>query len=72
MAIVIGGMQPKPSSRGRHRHSPCLRDVAQAKQGKHQNAKQPTNNTSVSDVNELNSERVVRSIDIYLNALRVV
>lgn len=41
MANVIGGMHPNPSSRGRHKHSPCLRAVEQAKQGKHQNEKQP-------------------------------
>lgn len=41
MDMVMGGMQPKPSSRGRQRHWPYFLVVTQAKQGKHQKAKQP-------------------------------
>lgn len=40
-AVVIGGMSPKASSRGKHRHSPASCAVLQAKQGRHQKAKQP-------------------------------
>lgn len=40
-AKVMGGMNPKESSRGRHKHSPASCAVLQAKQGKHQKAKQP-------------------------------
>lgn len=42
MAKLMGGMGPHPSSRGRHRHWPYLLAVTQAKQGKHQKAKQPS------------------------------
>lgn len=41
-AKVMGGMNPKESSRGRHKHSPASCAVLQAKQGKHQKAKQPS------------------------------
>lgn len=44
MAKVIGGMQPM-SSRGRQRHWPYFFEVTQAKQGQHQKAKQPKQNS---------------------------
>lgn len=40
-AVVMGGMRPKASSRGKHRHSPASCAVLQVKQGRHQKAKQP-------------------------------
>lgn len=46
-AVVIGGMSPKESRRGKQRHSPASRAVLQAKQGKHQKAKQPETKTGV-------------------------
>lgn len=48
-AVVIGGMAPKPSSRGKQRHSPASRAVMQAKHGKHQKAKQPETQTSIQN-----------------------
>lgn len=41
IAKVIGGMAPKESSSGRHKHSPASCAVLHAKQGKHQKARQP-------------------------------
>lgn len=41
IAKVIGGMAPKGSSSGRHKHSPASCAVLHAKQGKHQKARQP-------------------------------
>lgn len=39
-AVVIGGMIPKASNRGKHIHSPASYDVLQVKQGRHQKARQ--------------------------------
>lgn len=44
-AVVMGGMRPKPSSRGRQTHSPASYAVLQVKHGRHQNAKQPEQDT---------------------------
>lgn len=41
MAVVIGGIIPQPSSRGKHTHSPASYDVLQAKQLGHQKERQP-------------------------------
>lgn len=49
-AVVIGGMAPKASSRGKQRHSPASRAVMQAKHGKHQKAKQPETKTTIQNV----------------------
>lgn len=48
-AVVIGGMAPKASSRGKQRHSPASRAVMQAKHGKHQKAKQPETQTIIQN-----------------------
>lgn len=40
--MVMGRIQPQTSSRGRQRHWPNSFVVLQAKQGQHQNAKQPS------------------------------
>lgn len=40
-AKVIGGMAPKESNSGRHRHSPASCAVLHVKHGKHQKARQP-------------------------------
>lgn len=47
MPVAATNAGPRRSTRGRHRLSPNLDEVLQAKQGKHHNAKQPERDTIV-------------------------
>lgn len=55
MDMVMGGMQPKMSSRGRQRHWPYFLVVIQAKQGQHQKAKQPSPGKRCPENQEMNT-----------------
>lgn len=70
IAKVIGGMAPKESSSGRHKHSPASCAVLHAKQGKHQKARQPKNGEKKNNPLSVFLVRA-RKLNLFVNSPKV-